>query len=475
MAESFFFYDLETSGVSPRNARIMQFAGQRTDMELNPVGEPFNILVKLSDDVLPDPDAVMITGITPQKTLQDGITEAEFFRVFTEQVAEPGTIFVGFNSIRFDDEFMRYGLYRNFYDAYEWQWKDGRSKWDILDLVRTTRALRPSGIEWPFASDGKPANRLEMLTSVNNIDHQDAHDALSDVRATIAIAKLIKDKQPKLFDFMLKNRGKKETEKIVTLNEKFIYVCGMYATEHEKLTVAHSIGAHHTKGGVFVYDLRHDPAKYVDKTVNELVDLWKWKKDTEEDRLPVKVLQFNKCPAVAPTTVLLPEDAKRLSIDYDQIGQNLKKLKRSSNDFYKKIIEASKIIDEERVQTALIADDKNVDAELYNGFFHDDDKNYMQKFRVAEADSLSSFYDKFDDKRLRALVPLYKARNYPKSLTDEERADWENFRGSKLKKLFPKFANRLQALAVQPGVTNNQQYLLEELHLYAESIMPTDL
>src|SRR5581483_1177295 len=171
MAASFFFYDLETSGFSPRTARIMQFAGQRTDMALQPIGEPVNAFIKLSPDIVPDPEAVMVTGITPQKTLADGITEYEFLKLFYEIIATPDTIFVGFNNVRFDDEFMRFLHYRNFYDAYEWQWKDGRSRWDLLDVVRMVRALRPEGIEWPFAPDGKPSNRLEFMTAVNKLDH----------------------------------------------------------------------------------------------------------------------------------------------------------------------------------------------------------------------------------------------------------------------------------------------------------------
>ena len=204
MSQSFFFYDLETSGVSPKHSRIMQFAGQRTDIDLNKIGDPYNFLIKITEDTLPEPNAVLITGITPQKTITDGISEAEFFKIFNGEIVKSNTTFVGFNSIRFDDEFIRYGLYRNFYDPYEWQWKDGRSKWDILDLSRLARALRPNGINWPYAPDGKPSNRLEFLASVNKIEHEDAHDALSDVEVTIKIAKLIRNKQPKLFDFALK-------------------------------------------------------------------------------------------------------------------------------------------------------------------------------------------------------------------------------------------------------------------------------
>src|SRR5206468_3619753 len=111
------------------------------------------------------------------------------------------TIVVGFNNIRFDNDFIRFLFWRNFYDAYEWAWKDGRSTWDLLDLVRMTRALRPEGLQWPFAPDGKPSNKLEYLAAVNKLDHVDAHDALSDVLASVALAGLIKSKQPRLFEY----------------------------------------------------------------------------------------------------------------------------------------------------------------------------------------------------------------------------------------------------------------------------------
>ena len=171
MEQTFFFYDLETSGLDPRADRLMQFAGQRTDMELNPIGDPVNILVKLGEDTLPSPHAIMVTKITPQSTLQDGLTEVEFCKYVMSEIFTPGTIATGYNSVRFDDEFMRHTFWRNYYDAYEWQWKDNRSRWDLLDVVRMTRALRPDGIKWPITPEGKATNRLELMTKENGIAH----------------------------------------------------------------------------------------------------------------------------------------------------------------------------------------------------------------------------------------------------------------------------------------------------------------
>lgn len=479
MAASFFFYDLETSGFSSRDARIMQFAGQRTDLELNPVGEPVNLLIKLTDDILPDIDATLITGITPQMTIAEGLTEAEFLREFENNISVPGTIFVGFNTIRFDDEFMRCLHYRNFYDPYEWQWQDGRGKWDMLDVVRMTRALRPDGIEWPFDVHGKPTNRLELLTALNKLSHEHAHDALSDVHATIEVARLIRNKQTRLFDYLFSMRDKKRLADLVESGEPFVYTSGRYSSEFQKTTVAVRVCPHpKNNGSLFVYDLRHDPTQYANMTAEQLAEAWRWKKDSDEPRLPVKKLQYNHCPAVAPLDVLRkPGDtsAERLKLDLNVIQGNLKKL-RSQNDLAERLCAASDML-EKKQQTTLLSTDKDVDGCMYDGFFEGPDKNAMRVVRAAKPEELSDLGLKFGDTRLEALLPLYKARNYPKLLSPEERETWERFRVRKLldggqHSKLAKYFVRLQEVAAQPGLTGHQQYLLEELKLYAESIMP---
>ncbi len=475
MAVSFFFYDLETSGFGPRDARIMQFAGQRTDLELNVIGEPVNHLIKITDDILPDVDATLITGITPQMTIADGLTEAEFLREFEHNIATPGTVFVGFNSIRFDDEFMRCLHYRNFYDPYEWQWRDGRGRWDLLDVVRMTRALRPEGIEWPFDIHGKPTNRLELLTALNKLSHEQAHDALSDVAATIEVARMIRDKQSKLFDYLFEMRDKKKIAEMVNNGRPFVYTSGKYSSEFEKTTVAVKICDHPKNGGVLVYDLRHNPADWVSLSPEQLAEAWRWKKDSDEPRLPVKALMFNRCPAVAPVSVLSDENQQRLKLDPKQWTKHHAVL-QNSKDLEEKLCKALEILDKKQ-QTKLLATDKDVDSCIYDGFFGTPDKNAMSVVRAAKPEELSNLGLKFEDSRLEALLPLYKARNYPKSLTGEEREEWEKFRqrklfnGSKESRLVKYFA-RLEEVARQPGLTGHQQYLLEELKLYAESIMP---
>jgi exodeoxyribonuclease-1 len=477
MTTSFYFYDLETSGVNPREARIMQFAGQRTDMNLKPIGEPQNVLIKLSDDVVPEPDAILITGITPQKTISEGITEAEFLKLFHKEVAIPGTIFVGYNSVRFDDEFMRFLHYRNFYDPYEWQYTDNKSRWDLLDVVRMTRALRPEGIEWPVDTKGKPTNRLEMLTKVNGIDHQDAHDALADVNAVIELAKLIKYKQPDLFEYLLKLRDKKAISELVEKGQPFIYSSGKYPREYEKTTAVISIAKHPKRQGALVFDLRHDPTPYATMSPAELAEAWRWKRDDTSPRLPVKTMQYNRCPAIAPLGVLDEKSAKRLKLSMKTIEENLKKLK--SVNLVPNVLEALDILDKQQ-QTSFLQDELDVDARLYDNFIGDADKTNCRVVRAADANELANLNLEFKDDRLEALLPLYKARNFPKAMSDEERLSWEQFRqrkllGGKQNSRLARFFNRLGELAKRTNLSAEDQYLLEELQLYGQSIVPVEV
>ena len=475
MSKTYFFYDLETSGFNPRNDRIMQFAGQRTDMELKPVGEPFNILIRLSEDVVPSPDAVLVTGITPQKTIAEGVTEAEFMQIFTKNVSTPDTIFVGYNTVRFDDEFMRFIHYRNFYDAYEWQWKDGRSRWDLLDVVRMTRALRPEGIEWPFDGSGKPTNRLELLASSNKIKHDNAHDALSDVNATIAVARLIKTKQPKLFEYLSDMRDKKKVIEFVKKNKMFVYSSGKYAGEYEKTALVAHVTDHPDRQGALVYDLRYDPTPFLAMDAHQIAKAWKYDKERKQIQLPVKTLRFNRCPAVAPLGVLDTKSKKRLSIDVQKSEKHLKLL-QSNNEFTSNLLKALKLMDKQRQETWL-EDESTVDTKLYDGFFGENDKTKMSTVRAASVEELKNFPAEFNDKRLQALLPLYKARNYPISLTNEERNFWENFKTQQLtsgkKPLLQAYFDRIEELKDQK-ISKEKQFLLEELQLYGESLIVTE-
>lgn len=466
--KTFFFYDLETSGLDPRTGRIMQFAGFRTDIDLKPIQKPLNVLVKLTDDVLPAPQAVLVTGITPQQTLSDGVSESEFCKLLMDEAFTADTIAVGFNNVRFDDEFIRHTLWRNFYDPYEWAWSDGRSRWDMLDVVRMTRALRPEGITWPHDTDGKATNRLELIARENGLLHTKAHDALSDVEALVGVAKLIKANQPKLFDYLLVQRAKKEVARLVNLEtpQPFVYSSGRYEAEFEKTTAAFPIAPGTKPGSVLVYDLRYDPTPFLGASAAALASIIfagkKARESEEYQPLPVKELSYNKCPAVAPLTVLDNAAQQRIGLDLATIKKHLHIL-TAHPEFSGVVREAF-----ERREPYETASD--VEAQLYNGFISDKDKGRMAVVRTASAQELADFNPSFADERLAELLFRYKARFFPTSLSEEEMQRWEQYRADKLKSQLPKYLKELQDLAK----SGRDSYLLEELQLWAESIVPSD-
>lgn len=467
MTKTFFFYDLETSGLRARSDRVMQFAGIRTDLDLKPLGEPVNMLVRLNDDTLPSPEALMVTGITPQQTVSDGYSEAEFCKIIANDVFTTDTIAVGYNNIRFDDEFIRYLFWRNFYDAYEWSWKDGRSRWDLLDVVRMTRALRPDGIKWPVDDKGIATNRLELLAKVNNIDHFKAHDALSDVQALIAVTKLIKAKQPQLYEYLLKMREKNQVKKLVNLDYKqpFVYVSGRFDLEFNKATVAFPLTAG-KNGNVVIYDLRYDPTPFLKMDSKDLAKKlyapWEERKADSFVKLPVKELQYNHTPAVAPMGVLTQNDGwKKISLDEATILKN-KEILLSVPEFAENIRTAF----ENREEFP-----KSVDPELqlYDGFVPDIDKMRIEKVRNASEQELADFHPDFTDERLSPLLLHYKARNYPKTLSESEQIEWEKWRSAKIARELPAFFVSLQKLA-KTTTDENKTFILQELQLWAESI-----
>jgi exodeoxyribonuclease-1 len=473
MSKTFFFYDLETSGFNPREQRIMQFAGQRTDMHLNKIGKPFNIIIKLTDDVLPDPDAIMVTKITPQQTQESGISEKEFLSIFHSQIAKQGTIFVGYNTVRFDDEFIRYLHYRNFYDAYEWHWKDDKSRWDLLDLVRMTRALRPGGINWPVDTEGKSVNKLELLSEANKLNHKNAHDALSDVIATIELAKLIKSKQPMLFEYLLKMRKKDNVKKIVESGVPFVYCSGKYPSETEKTTIALFI-TNNDKSGALVYDLRQNPSDLIKMSPEQLAKKWLNKTEISEKPFPIKGLQYNRCPAVASTKVLNEETLRRLKLNKKNIEIN-NDLIKNNNKFKNNVNKALKIINEERVKKQL-NEQKDVDACLYDGFFGDADKQKMKIIHDADAQKLADLKIKFDDDRLNKMLFLYKSRNFNNQLSSEELQKWEEYKQNKfLNKRENRLVKYFESLNEIAGnkTTKQDKFIIEELKLYAENIVPS--
>ena len=419
-----YWHDYETFGVDPQRDRPVQFAGVRTDEDLNIIGEPLNIMARPAPDTLPHPMSSIITGITPQQALEQGMPEAEFIACILDELSQPGTCGVGYNSLRFDDEVTRNTLYRNLYEPYGREWQNGNSRWDIIDMVRACRDLRPEGIVWPKRDDADRSSfKLEELTVANGIGHEQAHDALSDVYATLAMAKLVKDKQSKLYDFLYKLRRKNEILKYIDLKEMtpILHTSGMYGSDYGNTRMVVPIAAHPTnKNSVIVFDLAQNPKLLLElgaKTLRER--LYTSVEDLPDgvERPALKQLFINKCPVIAPSSTLNGEAAKRLNIDLMTCNRNRQTLIAARKEIQQKI---GKIFEPREFEPVT-----DPDLMIYaGGFFHDKDKALMTTIHNTDPEELGTQTWRFVDERLPEMLFRYRARNYPETLNADEQAQW---------------------------------------------------
>lgn len=428
MAElTFLWHDYETFGANPRYDRPAQFAAIRTDMDLNEVGEPIMRYCQPAPDYLPSPESCLITGITPQQALEQGVPEDVFAREIEAAFSQPGTVGVGYNTIRFDDEVTRFLFWRNLIDPYAREWQNDCSRWDLLDVVRMVYALRPDGIEWPVKEDGSPSFKLEDLARANGLGHEQAHDALSDVRATIALARLIKQKHPKLFEFAFALRKKDRVLHEMGLPAQqidarpFLHVSGMIRPERGCIAVMWPLAQHPTnKNEVICWDLNADPSELAAIDADTLrLRMFTRAADLPEGvtRLPIKSIHINKSPMVVRNLkTLSPEMAAKWGIDMNLCIEHAVKARAlpDMSQLWK------------QVYSKLEGHGPNdVDQDLYNGFIGPADRRRLNQLRELSPQELSVDRTGFDDVRLQELVFRWRARNWPDSLTEQEQERWQ--------------------------------------------------
>ncbi|WP_111656183.1 exodeoxyribonuclease I [Isoalcanivorax indicus] len=471
--QTFYWHDYETWGANPAVDRPSQFAGVRTDADLNIIGEPLMLYSRPSPDYLPHPEACLITGITPQQALEEGVPEAEFIARIHAELAKPGTCAVGYNSIRFDDEVTRHTLYRNFFDPYAREWQNGNSRWDLIDVVRLCHAVRPDGIRWPQREDGTPSFKLERLTAENGLAHEAAHDALSDVTATIALARLIRERQPKLFEYALSMRFKHEVSKQLNVISQLpvLYVAGHIPAARFCAAIMMPLALHPTnRNSVLCYDLSEDPADLISLDADAIrARVFASARELgDTPRIPLREIQVNRSPMVATVKLVDESVAARLDIDMATCRRHWQQL-RDAGDLTPKLHQ----IYAQR-EFAESADDP--DLQLYSGgFFNDSDRRMMDQVRETSPEQLASLRLPFQDGRLAEMLWRYRARNYPATLSPGEVTEWMRFclerlqQGSHGALGLADLRARLDALRTEVG-DDRSQHILDELADYADQL-----
>jgi exodeoxyribonuclease-1 len=446
----------------------------RTDQDLDPVGEPLVLFCRPATDVLPQPEACLVTGLSPQRAEREGVVEAQFAASIEGELGRPVTCGTGYNNIRFDDEVTRNLLYRNFRDPYAREWQNGSSRWDLIDTVRLAHALRPDGIEWPRRDDGLPSFKLQQLTAANGIEHSGAHDALADVRATIALARLIKSRQPRLFDYALSLRAKHRVEDLFAKGGPLLHVSARYPAEMGCIAPVLPVARHPVNSnGVVCFDLRHDPAGLLSLTAEEIRRrLFTRREELPEgvERLALKTVHTNRCPILAPMKTLTAEAAERWSIDRASVERHARRL-RDTPGLEQRVREAHEPM-ERPAET-------DPDLMIYSGgFFPDADRREMARLREMDAVALAGARFAFQDPRLAEMLLRYRARNWPETLSEGELEVWNTYRLRRLTDpeggasiTIEAFEDQLALLRARLSDQADRLALLDELQAWADRVM----
>lgn len=432
MSDSFLFYDLETFGQDPRRSRIAQFAAVRSDAQLRVVDAPVSFFVQPADDLLPSPYATLVTGITPQRARAEGVNEAEAFARIAELMGQPHTCTLGYNTLRFDDEFIRHGLFRNFHDPYEREWRGGNSRWDLLDMLRLMHALRPDGIVWPQREDGRGTSfKLEHLAAANDVREGDAHEALSDVYATLGMARRFRQAQPRLWDYALRLRDKRFAATLLDplAMAPVLHVSQRYPVERLCAAPVLPLARHpQIDTRVIVFDLLGDVDALLALDAEAIADrLYTPAADLPEGvaRLPLKEVHLNKSPALVAWRHLRAADFARLRLDPAEIEARAARLRAAGPALAEKLRRVY-------ARPHPSAEGGDVDGALYDGFLDEADRRLLPRVRATAPEALPALAECFRDSRLPELLFRYRARNWPDSLSVDEKARWDDYRRQRL-------------------------------------------
>ncbi|PJK10921.1 exodeoxyribonuclease I [Lysobacteraceae bacterium NML08-0793] len=473
MNPSFLFYDLETFGADPRSSRIAQFAAIRTDENLEIIEAPVDFFIQPANDFLPSPEATLVTHILPQQARRDGLLEAEAMARIFDEMSRPGTCTLGYNSLRFDDEFIRFGLYRNFYDAYEREWRQGNSRWDLLDVVRLAHALRPDGILWRARDDGKGTSfKLEHLAEDNGLREGMAHEALSDVRALIGLARQLKSAQPKLWDYALGARDKRRMMQMLapTAMPVLLHVSQRFPASRLCAAPVIVLAQHpHIDSRVIAFDLMQDIEPLLDLPAEVIAERLYTPREAlaeGEARIALKEIHANRCPMLVDFAHLREPDFERLGIDPVEVQTRAAVLRQHGVELAEKM---RRVFTQKHPFAA-----SDADGALYEGFIPESDKRLMAQVRATAPEKLAGSGIRFRDARLDELLFRYRARNWPQTLNFEEQARWYDFRRARLLDGTPsaltEYRAEIDRLAAEREAAPTALGLLQHLRAFGDEL-----
>jgi exodeoxyribonuclease-1 len=361
----------------------------------------------------------------------------------------------------------RHLFWRCLIDPYAREWQNECGRWDLLDTVRCAWALRPGGIQWPTREDGKPSFKLEHLTAANGLTHEAAHDALSDVRATIALARLVKSSQPKLWAHCLKLHKKQAVIDEMGVGRPFVHLSGRYPVERGCMAVVWPLAPHPSfKNEVIVWDLAHDPRELFAlnaKTIRERLFSAADALPAGQTRLPIKTIHLNKSPIVIGNLKTLGAATTRWGIDLDQSLRHAEVAMRQANSMAG--------IWPEVYERPAPAEPIDVDEDLYGGFLDNEDRRALQHLRALAPEQLAERHPAFHDPRLDELLLRFRARNHPETLGPADRQRWRDHCRQRWQQA-PAWFERIATL--EAATDDRGRAVLAELRRWGEAVTAGD-
>lgn len=472
--DQYIAFDTETTGLD-HTGQIIQIGIIRLDKGLKEI-ERNELYCMINPLNIPAVGAFKTHQIPLSKIIDEGMFEPEFARSVNDIfLKRPNTCVLGYNSIKFDDNRTRELFYRNMVDPYQREYMNGNSRYDVLKLTRALKVFKPDAIEWPYREDGEPSMKLEDIAPLNNIIQENAHDAISDVEATIGLMELIKEKEPEFFDYTMKLRNKAFVSS-VTYNKPFLMVGDGPSRDNLYTGVLLPVSSHpQNKNSTICIDVSNIEQGKVKEVVDKILSIptdelddYIYTRDKEK-KLPIMEVRGNQLPFVFTPALLKDEGVqKRTNINYESAMDNVRELSNNP-DFASLTRHLFKAYNKEMP----FPDD--VYGHIYKGFVSNQDKKTLSRLSTDDYSEWENIGKRIGDERIPELIERAIGNIDIELLSNEGRESFEstmktryNDLSGKYGETLPKFWYEASEVKNSKEETKEVKFIIKELEEHVD-------
>ncbi|MDA8561631.1 exonuclease domain-containing protein [Gammaproteobacteria bacterium] len=396
--QTFLFYDIESTGLNKSFDQVLQFAGIRTDKDLNEI-ERYELKVKLNPDIIPSPFAT-ITHRISVKNNQDNISEYEAIKKIHSWINQPNTKSLGYNTLGFDDEFLRFSFFKNLLPPYSHQYANNCGRLDLYPMTAMYYLFKNEILNWPKI-ENKISLKLEQLNNANNLAKGQAHDAMVDVEATLKLAREFK-KESKMWDYLIGffNKNEDIARSNLLKNSPALYFNGYLGHDNNFQCPVIFLGQHKYYKNQSIW-LRLDSTKLIEttqETIQNTTQIIRKKPGEPGFLLPIKKRYLN---------YLTKERLDQTEINELWLKNNSETLKAIASYHTNFIYPTYQNVD--------------IDSSLYlNGFKNSNEEKFCRDFHKAPDKEKTKIIDKAPNQNLKKQAIRILGRNFPENLSQAQ-------------------------------------------------------